>query len=488
MQGPKNTVEKRIQMPKTEKSANSSYRGSRSRILFALGCLGLLLFLLSGASPHFGRIGASLGRVLGQGTDNAGSWPPSWALGALFYSVVILSIFWMQGLTASIVSGAIGLSLGLLLRQTAYPIHFINLFLLLLIGVVCFEKNKAPQILLTLFLLFVAAFVPGRGVSTPGEPPARVAAQVAGENILADDLESPLAVRIHELEANIYQLKKQRLDQMIDKIVLQKEAERNAMTVQQLIDNKVLSQGVEVTDEEVAQYFDENRQKLSQSKKSEEELKTDIRNLLANQKGFQKVMGYATSLYADYGVAVYLKEPSLANVRTSLDGGVSRGPHDAPVTIVEFSDYQCPACRKDRETVKAAQSIYSDKVLWVFKDFPLHRSESSLRAAEAARCAGEQGKFWDYQDCLFSGAGEPGPDLLAEYAGKLGLNTDAFGSCMESGKYRSVIERDFQEGRQAGINATPTFVINGMVVSGAVPLDKLNTIIKHELEKHTDAG
>jgi protein-disulfide isomerase len=375
-----------------------------------------------------------------------------------------------------------------MLQETACPLHLVNLFLLLSIGVVCFEKNRAPQILLTLFLLFVAAFVPGRGAPTAGAPPHRVAAEAAGEAILVEDLEAPLAIRIHELEESIYELKKQRLDQMVSKIVLQKEAERNGMTVQQLVDNKVLSKGVEVTPEEIGQYCDENRQKCSRSKKSAEELKGEIANLLAQQKGYREIMDYAASLYANYGVAVYLEAPLLPNLRTSFEGGVSKGPRNAPVTIVEFSDYQCPACRKGHETVRAAQSLYSGKVLWVFKDLPLHRSESSLRAAEAARCAGEQGKFWDYQDSLFSGAAEPGPDLLVGYASKLGLNTEAFESCLDSGKYRPAIEKDFEEARRAGINSTPTFVINGKVVSGAVPLETLDTIIKRELEKKTDAG
>ncbi|MGO9018347.1 MAG: thioredoxin domain-containing protein [Syntrophobacteraceae bacterium] len=473
-------------MPKAEKSANSQHRELRVRILFVLGSLGLLLFVLSGLSRHFDWIGAPFSRILSAG--NTGPWPPLWVIGAAFYSVVILSIYRMQGFTAPIVSGAVGLSFGLLLQKTACPLNLVNLFLLLSIGAVCFEKNRAPQILLTLLLLFGAAFVPGRGMPAAAPPPDRVAAEAAGEAILVEDLEAPLAMRIHELEESVYQLKKQRLDQMIDKIVLQKEAERNGMTAQQLIESRILSKGVEVTPEEIEQYYEQNRQKWSQSKKSQEEVKEEIGNLLGQQKGYRKVMDYAAAHYADYGVAVYLKEPSLPNLRTSIDGGVSRGPQNAPITIVEFSDYQCPACKKSRETVKAAQSVYSGKVLWVFKDFPLHRSEASLRAAEAARCANEQGKFWDYQDSLFSGAGEPGRDLLIGYASKLGLNTEAFSSCLASGKYRPAIEQDFQEGWRAGINSTPSLAINGKVISGAVSFETLDTIIRRELEKNTHAG
>jgi protein-disulfide isomerase len=394
----------------------------------------------------------------------------------------------MQGFIAPIVSGAVGLSVGLLLQKTVCPLHLANLFILLSIGVLCFERKRATQILVTLFLLFLAAFVPGRGAPVEGTPATRVAAEAAGQAILVEDLEAPLAMRIHELEKSIYQLKKQRLDQMISKIVLQKEAERNGMTVQQLIDNKILSKGIEITPEEIGRYYDANRQKWSQVKKSEEEVRGEIRNQLAQQKGYQKIMDYAATLYADYGVAVHLQEPSPPYLSTSLDGGISKGPRNAPITVIEFSDYQCPACKKSHETVRAVQSIYSDKVLWVFKDFPLHRSESSLRAAEAARCAGEQGKFWDYQDSLFSGANEPGPDLLVGYASKLGLNTEDFGSCLESGKYRPMVEKDLQEGWRAGINSTPTFVINHKVVSGAVPLETLDTIIRRELEKITNAG
>jgi len=315
-----------------------------------------------------------------------------------------------------------------------------------------------------------------------------VVAEAAGGAILLEDLDAPLAMRIHDLEESIYQLRKQRLDQMIDKIVLQKEAERNKESVQQLLDKEVLSKGVEVTDKEIEQYYDENRQKWSQSTKSKEELRGEIANLVANRKGYEKVMDFAASLYAHYGVNVYLKEPAPPTLHTKFEGGVSRGPHNAPITVVEFSDYQCPACKQSHQAVKTVQSVYSDKLLWVFKDFPLHRDEASLQAAQAARCADEQGKFWDYQDSLFSHVGEPSPDRLVGYARELGLNTEVFENCLQSGRYRSEIEKDLEEGWRAGINSTPTFVINGKAFSGAAPLDKLETIIGNELEKKTNAG
>ena len=159
------------------------------------------------------------------------------------------------------------------------------------------------------------------------------------------------------------------------------------------------------------------------------------------------------------------------------------GRRDAPVTIVEFSDYQCPFCRQFvTATLPTLKTAYIDagKVRWVFRDFPLDRIHPNARkASEAARCAGDQGKYWEMHDVLFQNQQALAEDQLPAHAKTLGLDAGAFSACLASGKHASDVQKNFSEGAAAGVNGTPSFVIGrtrpdgtveGLLFTGARPL------------------
>lgn len=179
-----------------------------------------------------------------------------------------------------------------------------------------------------------------------------------------------------------------------------------------------------------------------------------------------------------------LKGPSLPRTKVRIDDDPSWGPSNAPVTVVEFSDYECPACREAHRTVQRLKDIYAGKIRWVFKDFPLSKHKMAEKAAEAARCAGDQGKFWEYQDILFSSKEGPDTDHLVGYARGIGLDENKFGACLNGGKHREDVIRSHNEGRDAGVGATPSFIINGMLITGAAPLDHFKQIIDDELKRN----
>ena len=176
------------------------------------------------------------------------------------------------------------------------------------------------------------------------------------------------------------------------------------------------------------------------------------------------------------------KEPTRYNVTTDDDPGI--GPEDAPVTIIEFSDYQCPYCRRWTEQVeKQIIETYGDKVRIVYRDFPLTSIHpESLPAAEAANCAGEQGKYWEYHDALFAQKHGLGEKAYLAYAKDLGLDVDKFSACLDEHRYRDEVMADREYAINLGIRSTPTFFVNGIAVVGAQPFDVFKSIIDRELE------
>jgi protein-disulfide isomerase len=243
----------------------------------------------------------------------------------------------------------------------------------------------------------------------------------------------------------------------------------------------VLVTPIEVTADEISAYYQENLDRWKNWKGTMDELRERVRVYLEQQKKYQIMMSAAKSLEPKYGVVVFLKEPTLKVSKVDIEGSYSTGPKDAPVTIVEFSDYQCPACRSGHPVVSQVREIYKGKLRWVFKDFPLRMHKEAAAAAEAARCAGEQSKFWEYQDVLYASPEELSNQTFEKLAQDLGMNTIAFKECIESGKYKPLVDKDIAEAKRVGVDRTPSFVINGRLSTGAPGLDKFKRLIDEEL-------
>jgi protein-disulfide isomerase len=173
-------------------------------------------------------------------------------------------------------------------------------------------------------------------------------------------------------------------------------------------------------------------------------------------------------------------------VRTDISttGFPARGPATAPVTIVEFSDFECPFCGRLFPTLTAVENIYLNRVRIVYRQFPLRRIHPlAQKAAEASLCAHEQGRFWDMHDSLFSDQEHLTIDALKARAVALKLDTAAFDACLDSGKEAAAIERDIAEGTKAGVTGTPAMFINGQMLVGARPFAEIQMIIEEELQR-----
>jgi protein-disulfide isomerase len=175
--------------------------------------------------------------------------------------------------------------------------------------------------------------------------------------------------------------------------------------------------------------------------------------------------------------------PDVKRTDVLTDGDPSIGPDSAPITIIEFSDYQCPYCAKwYTEVFTRLMTDYKGKVRFVYRDFPLYSIHpESQPAAEAANCAGDQGAYWEFHNALFSGKYRLGSDAYARYAEELGLNPEKFNQCVSTHRFKSEVDADFKYATTIGVSSTPTFFVNGLAVVGAQPYEVFQQLIDKEL-------
>jgi protein-disulfide isomerase len=177
--------------------------------------------------------------------------------------------------------------------------------------------------------------------------------------------------------------------------------------------------------------------------------------------------------------------PTVGPVDVSADDDPSQGPADAKVTVIEFSDFQCPYCaRFQADTLPQIMQNYGDKIRFVYRDFPLTSlHQYALKAAEASQCANEQGAYWKYHDMLFQNQSALDDASLKNYAATLQLDTATFNQCLDSDKYMSEVQKDYQDGLAAGVQGTPAFFVNGNLIEGAQPYAVFKAAIDQALAK-----
>ena len=305
--------------------------------------------------------------------------------------------------------------------------------------------------------------------------PKQPVATVDGQPIYDEDLARSAEGQLQPLRNQEYEIKRKALDSLIEQKMLDVAAKKNGLTTEKLLDREVNSKIQDPSDAELEGYYlglKVNRPPA--------EVKTQLRDAYKQAKIQQVRQEYLKTLRADSKVVVLLAAP---RVEVAYDSSRLRGNPKAPVMIVEFSDYQCPYCHQVEPTVKELLAKYGDKLSLSYRDFPLTPIHSqAMIAAEASRCALEQGKFWEYHDQLFTASKLEKNDLV-EYARNLKLNDKQFESCLTSEKYKADIENDEQEGRKAGVNGTPGFFINGLALSGAQGPDAFRRVIDDELAR-----
>lgn len=329
--------------------------------------------------------------------------------------------------------------------------------------------------------LWILLLMAGLGFPFTADAADEPLAVVDGVAISSEEVEKSLAGQLSKLEEQIYNLKRQKLDALINEKLLEKEAAKRKLTVPALLDAEVTARVTLVTEQEIENFYQENK---TQVKGEQAQVREKIRTYLQNQKLAAKREEFLRSLRGQAKVVVNLKPPPVQRIEVSVQGAPIKGGEKAPVTIVEFSDFHCPFCKRVVSTLAQLESKYGEKIKLVFRDFPidsLHPGAS--KAHEAARCADEQGKFWAYHDKLFASPPKSSPEIFKRFAKDVGLEPVAFETCLGNGKYQAAVKQDIEEGQRLGVTGTPAFFINGRLVSGAQPLEAFARVIDEELAR-----
>lgn len=297
---------------------------------------------------------------------------------------------------------------------------------------------------------------------------------IDGEPILEEDL--VVTPQERKLQQQIYELKATALKNAIASKLLENAAEKRGLTVQEYVDAEVAPKIGEPTNQEVNEFYKQQKDRIGQPLK---EVRDGIFRELRRLKAQTHLSDELEALQREAEVDVFLDPPRLP---VSLADTRMRGPEEAQVTIVEFSDFQCPFCRRVQPVLTELQEQYEGRVRWAFKDLPLTDIHpEAMRAAQVARCAGEQGKFWEYRTKLFDH--ELFTDATyTEVANELDLKAEPLLECADSGKYEEAVQAEALEARNLGLEGTPAFLVNGILLTGARTIDFYQQVIDRELK------
>ncbi len=276
----------------------------------------------------------------------------------------------------------------------------------------------------------------------------------------------------------IYEARRGAVEELVGDLLVDAEAKAQGVTRVDLLKKEIEQKVVPPTDVDVAAWYQAHPERVQGAPL--EKVAQPIQALLLQERTRAAQSAFLDSLKAKTAVAISLEAPRL----TVADAGrPARGPADAPVQIIEFSDFQCPFCFQAHPTVAKVLSTYGDKIRFVYRHYPLPNHPNARPAAEAAACAAEQDKFWPYHDRLFENQSKLSAPDLKQHAAALGLDAAKFGACVDSHKYSDLVDEDMAAGEEAGVSGTPAFFVNGRVLGGAQPFEAFKRVIDEELAR-----
>ena len=317
---------------------------------------------------------------------------------------------------------------------------------------------------------------------------SKVVATVNGENITEQQMMQAAAADLAKLDANRPQpqaaydrarleIQWKALTSLIEDKLLTLEAAKNRMTREELLNAEVESNVGTPSPAEVEQFYEVNRAAIPIPKA---EALPQVRQYMIDQSRRRYREMLVANMRRNFKVTTFL-DPLRTDVATA--GYPSRGPANAPVTIVEFADFECPFCGGFYPTLKLVEKNYADKVRLVYRQFPITTIHpNAQKAAEASLCANDQQKFWEFYDSLFSDQSHLDIASLKQRAQALGLNTATFNTCLDSGSQAATIQKDRDEAQKIGVNSTPTVFINGRLLGGR-SYAEIQEVIEDELQR-----
>jgi protein-disulfide isomerase len=313
--------------------------------------------------------------------------------------------------------------------------------------------------------------------------PATVVATIDGRAITARDIDNEITSQLGQLsqkyQSEEFELRKQALDDMLVMRLVDAEAKKEGTTVDAWTKKYVEASTPEASEADAKKFFDENTAKMGG--RSFDQEKSHIVAFLTHRKRQETASKIFDDLKSKAKVEILLEEP-VVEVNAV---GPSLGHPNAPVTIVEFSDFQCPFCSKVEPTIKRVMADYPGKVRFVFRDFPLSFHDRAEKASEASHCAEEQERYWPMHDALFANQDKLDVDGLKKLAaGVPGMDQVKFDKCLDSGEMKDEVASNERAGEAAGVSGTPRFFVNGHPLDGVQPYDEFKRMIDRELSRN----
>jgi protein-disulfide isomerase len=328
---------------------------------------------------------------------------------------------------------------------------------------------------------FLACTASAREAPAPADGcnAAEVVARAGEVKLTLGEIDTKAADRLTTIRQQEYDVRRQVVDEMIAERLLAQEAANRKVSTEDLL-KEVDAKVPAPTQAEIDEFYEKNKARVPPQMSKEEALDQISRSMRERNVAVARAR-YRGELLAKAGLKVSLQAPRSDVAVPAI--APATGPERAPVTIVEFSDYQCPYCQRSEAAVQEVLAKYSGKVKLVHRDFPLDGHPRAVPAARAAYCAGEQGKFWEFHRDVLLKPGDLTDEDLKRRAGELGLDAAAFATCAASDKHDATIREAAAQGASLGVTGTPTFFINGRMLVGARPIEQFSSIIDDELSR-----
>jgi protein-disulfide isomerase len=301
--------------------------------------------------------------------------------------------------------------------------------------------------------------VMGVDVNSPALNNNSVVATIAGQPLTADALLERLKPIIYKMKLEAYEVAKKRAEQLVDDMLLLEEAKRRQIGPEEIIRTEVSDKVGNPTEEEIAKFYSENKARIDGDLNS---VRNQIATYLQNESRQRLEEELSARLRKGANIHWLITEPTPPVQNISVDDDPSRGDVNAPVTVVEFTDFQCPACAAMHPVLDEVLKSYGNKVRFVVRDFPLNQHENARKAAEAADAANAQGKFFEYIALLFKNQKALDVPSLKKYASEIGLDRARFDAALDRGMYAAEVKKDIEDGEMYGIGSTPTIFVNGI--------------------------
>jgi len=307
----------------------------------------------------------------------------------------------------------------------------------------------------------------------------RAAAIIDNQIITNQQVNDPIKSQLYEAEQKLYELKLNQLKSILLDRLIKAHPFSKGMTADAFL-NQYVIKNPQVTDQDVDQFIKLNK---VPAKKINTEFKEKVKEYILQEKERTNISKWFERQSKEHGVVINLKKPTRPRVEIPIGDAPVLGNKNAPITIIEYSDFQCPYCAKAEDTVKQLQKNYGDKIKIVYKQYPLGFHKDAFKASEASLCAHEQSNdlFWKLHDYMLENPRKLSLKNLKNKSKDLGIDAKQFSQCLDSGKYTNRVHQEIAEGNRYGVQATPMFFVNGIVVRGAQPYQVFAKIIDEEL-------